>query len=78
METKKEFIQKLLKWMKKNAMCQTTYSDMCWDDGDIMFKRHNKEKQGDWTQTEWDEKIKDFKEQYIDYQELLEYIEKQK
>lgn len=41
-------INKIKEWIKENALCQTSYSDVCWDlDGDIMFKRSDISKKGD-------------------------------
>jgi len=71
---KKETIQKIRKWIKDNALCQTTVSDICWDDGDIMFKRTDTKKQGDWSQKEWDKQISEFTEDYLSFKEFSDFL----
>jgi len=73
---KKETIEKIRKWIKDNALCQTTYSDICWDDGDIMFKRTDTEKKGDWSQKKWDEQISEFTEDYLSFKEFSDFLNK--
>lgn len=71
---KKELIRKIEKWIKDNALGLTTYSDVCWDDGPIFFKRTDIKAKGDWQQEEWNKLIEDFRENYIDYEEFSEFL----
>lgn len=71
----KEIIKKIREWIKENALCQTTYSNICWDDGNILFKRTETKRQGDWCQEAWDRKIAEFKEEYIDYEEFVKFLD---
>ena len=77
METKKEFIERFKKWIKENALDETTHSDCCSDDGFIFFKRTEIEKQGDWSQEDWNENIEEFEERYLYYEELLEFLKQE-
>ena len=74
---KKVFIDrdKFVEWLKDNALEQTTYATNCWDDSDIMFKKTDTYRQGDWSQEEWDEKIRNFQPEYINYDELIKVLE---
>jgi hypothetical protein len=66
----------LIKWVKENAKDTTTYSTCCIDDGIIEFKINETTRQGDWSQEEWDDKIKNFTPERIDYEELIKELEK--
>jgi hypothetical protein len=68
-------IDNLIKWIEENALGQTTYSDVCSDDGTIEYKKTETEKRGDWSQEDWQEyMIDDFEPRFIDYNEILEYL----
>lgn len=70
-----ETIKLIKKWMKKNALDETTYSNICADDGNIKFKRTDKVARGDWSQKEWDKEIiPDFTPQYVGYEELNKFL----
>jgi len=69
-------IKEIREMIDRIALCQTSYSDICWDDGDIMFKITDTKAQGDWSQSEWNEKIKEFEKTYVDYKELIEEFDK--
>lgn len=71
-------VESLKQWAFENALSQTNFSTFCSDDGIIMFKRSDTKRQGDWSQIEWDEKIKNFEEHYIDYEEFLNAISDEK
>lgn len=67
--------KRIIEWCKKNALCLTHSLEEYWDDGPLMFKRSDIKAQGEWSQEAWNENIKDFKEEYIDYEELIRFLE---
>jgi len=73
----KIIINKIKEWIYKNALHQITFSNICWDDGDIMITRDCLKCEGHWNQREWDSEIlPNFKEEYIYYEDLLKFLNK--
>lgn len=76
--SKQKTLETLETWVKKNALSQTTFSNVCWDDGIILFKKTDTKAQGDWSQEQWDKKIRDFQPMFLNVDELLTEITKLK
>ena len=74
-ECKEHLIEKLKHWIENNALCLTSYDYFCWDDGFIMFKKNDIKAKGDWSQKRWDKQLAEFREEYVNYEELIRFID---
>ena len=74
-----EKIALLKKKIIENRLKQTTYSDCCWDDGDIWYKKSYQEDGGDWTEEQWEDMINNFDKEgcifHLDFNELMQILD---